>query len=69
MFELGKGDPLECLEDCLVIGLQQVPKKFGGLLGGLDNRFGGALTELVKSGDLSARAGSLSVIHTLGNCQ
>ncbi|WP_019721408.1 M17 family peptidase N-terminal domain-containing protein [Heyndrickxia coagulans] len=66
MFELGKGDPLECLEDCLVIGLQQVPKKFGGLLGGLDNRFGGALTELVKSGDLSARAGSLSVIHTLG---
>ncbi|MED4963045.1 M17 family peptidase N-terminal domain-containing protein [Heyndrickxia coagulans] len=66
MFELGKGDPLECLEDCLVIGLQQVPKKFGGLLGGLDNRFGGALTELVKSGDLSARAGNLSVIHTLG---
>ncbi|KYC66942.1 M17 family peptidase N-terminal domain-containing protein [Heyndrickxia coagulans] len=66
MFELGKGDPLECREDCLVIGLQQVPKKFGGLLGGLDNRFGGALTELVKSGDLSARAGSLSVIHTLG---
>ncbi|MED4312085.1 M17 family peptidase N-terminal domain-containing protein [Heyndrickxia coagulans] len=66
MFELGKGDPLECREDCLVIGLQQVPKKFGGLLGGLDNRFGGALTELVKSGDLSARACILSVIHTLG---
>jgi len=66
MFELGKGDPLECREDCLVIGLQQVPKKFGGLLEKLDNRFDGELTELVKSGDLSAHAGSLSVIHTLG---
>ncbi|MED4838868.1 M17 family peptidase N-terminal domain-containing protein [Heyndrickxia faecalis] len=66
MFEICTGDPLECREDCLVIGLQQVPKKFDGLLEKLDNRFDGELTELVKSGDLSAHAGSLSVIHTLG---
>jgi leucyl aminopeptidase len=66
MFEICTGDPFECREDCLVIGLQQVPKKFDGLLEKLDNRFDGELTELVKSGDLSAHAGSLSVIHTLG---
>ncbi|GER68221.1 putative cytosol aminopeptidase [Weizmannia acidilactici] len=66
MFTIDNGNPFECGEDCLIIGLKQIPDKFGGRLSGLDKIFEGELKELVKSGDVSAHFGSLSTVHTLG---
>lgn len=52
--------------DALVVGLFDKPVKFDGDLKVLDDQFDGYLTELVKSGDLSAKKKSLTKIHTFG---
>ncbi|HJV32122.1 MAG TPA: leucyl aminopeptidase, partial [Bacillales bacterium] len=50
----------------LVIGLFDKPDKFEGKLAALDQVFEGQLTELLKSGDLSAKFKKINKIHTLG---
>ncbi|MFE8696699.1 leucyl aminopeptidase [Cytobacillus sp. FJAT-53684] len=53
--------------ECLIIGLFEKPNKFDGILSQIDKLFNGQLTELVKSGDLSARKKVISKVHTFGN--
>jgi len=50
----------------LVVGVFEKPEKFAGLLAELDEKFDGQLTELVKSGDISAKHKSVSKIHSFG---
>lgn len=52
--------------EMMIIGVFEKPVKFEGNLAKLDQAFGGYLTELVKSGDISAKKKSLSSIHTFG---
>ncbi len=52
--------------ESLVIGLFDKPEKFSGWLAKLDAAFNGQLTELVKSGDISAKEKTISKIHSLG---
>jgi leucyl aminopeptidase len=53
-------------QEALVVGLFDQPVKFSGELANLDKAFDGQLTELVKSGDISAKLNKISKIHSLG---
>jgi leucyl aminopeptidase len=50
----------------LVVGIFDRPEKFSGSLEKLDAQFEGKLTELVKSGDLSAKVKSINKVHSFG---
>ncbi|MDF2857186.1 MAG: aminopeptidase [Neobacillus sp.] len=50
----------------LVIGLFDKQEKFSGVLAELDQQFDGQLTELVKSGDISAKLKSITKVHSFG---
>ncbi|WP_160722370.1 leucyl aminopeptidase [Bacillus sp. USDA818B3_A] len=64
MFHVIKEVDLEVGQESLVIGLFEKPEKFTGVLAGLDEKFNGQLTELVKSGDLSAKRKSITKVHS-----
>ena len=66
MFHVNKELDLAARHEGLVIGLVDQPEKFSGSLAKLDERFNGLLTELVKSGDISAKLKSISKVHSLG---
>lgn len=67
MFNVKNNNPFVSNEQCMLVGLFDQPDKFSGLLQPLDSVFNGELTELVKSGDISAKLKSVKVIHSLGN--
>lgn len=52
--------------EAIIIGLFDRPLKFEGQLAPLDQLFEGHLTELVKSGDISAKKKAISKVHTFG---
>jgi leucyl aminopeptidase len=66
LFEVKKDFELANVHEGLVIGLLDKPEKFAGNLRKLDAEFNGQLTELVKSGDISAKLKSISKVHTFG---
>ncbi|MCM3724984.1 leucyl aminopeptidase [Neobacillus cucumis] len=66
MFHVKKELDLTAGHEGLVVGIFERPEKFAGLLAGLDEKFDGQLTELVKSGDLSAKLKSITKVHTFG---
>ncbi|GHH97660.1 leucyl aminopeptidase [Neobacillus kokaensis] len=66
MFYVKKELDLDAEHNGLVVGLFDKPEKFSGLLAKLDQSFNGQLTELVKSGDISAKVKSISKVHSLG---
>lgn len=66
MFAVYKEKPFAAAHESLIIGLFDQPLKFAGDLSTVDEAFAGGLTELVKSGDISARKNSISKIHTFG---
>ncbi|MHC0039012.1 leucyl aminopeptidase [Pseudoneobacillus sp. C159] len=53
-------------QESLIIGLFDKPTKFEGQLAELDQLLDGHLTELVKSGDISAKKKGVSKVHTFG---
>ncbi|MCM3568153.1 leucyl aminopeptidase [Neobacillus mesonae] len=66
MFQVKKELDLTAEHEGLVIGLIDKPEKFSGSLAKLDESFHGQLTELVKSGDISAKVKHISKVHSLG---
>ncbi|MFF2446783.1 leucyl aminopeptidase [Neobacillus sp. NPDC058068] len=66
MFEVKKDFKLANVHEGLVIGLFDKAEKFAGSLAKLDAEFDGQLTELVKSGDISAKLKSISKVHSFG---
>ncbi|MBO0992038.1 leucyl aminopeptidase [Bacillus sp. SD088] len=66
MFTVKHEDLFASQQECLVVGLWDQPEKFAGRLKALDEALDGQLTELVKSGDISAKHEALSLIHTFG---
>ncbi|WP_062110779.1 leucyl aminopeptidase [Bacillus niameyensis] len=66
MFIVKSENPFQSTSECMLIGLYDKTEKFSGGLAALDEMFAGDLTELVKSGDISAKYKSVSVIHSLG---
>lgn len=66
MFKMKTEFDLTDYSESLVIGLIDKPEKFSGELAKFDEAFAGQLTELVKSGDISAKYKQISKIHTLG---
>jgi leucyl aminopeptidase len=53
-------------QESLIIGLLDKPAKFEGSLAELDQLLDGHLTQLVKSGDISAKRKVISKVHTFG---
>ncbi|MEH7416982.1 leucyl aminopeptidase [Neobacillus drentensis] len=66
MFHVKKGLDFTASHEGLVVGIFEKPEKFTGELAELDGKFDGQLTELVKSGDLSAKLKSITKVHTFG---
>lgn len=66
MFQITKNFQLADPHESLIIGLYDKPEKFGGELAKLDQAFNGQLTDLVKSGDISAKYKKVCKIHSLG---
>lgn len=66
MFKVEKEFDFANKHESLVIGLFDKPTKFSEKLADLDKFFEGQLTELEKSGDISAKKKAISVIHTFG---
>jgi leucyl aminopeptidase len=66
MFQIENNFQLSNQHESIIIGLFDKPKKFAENLGQLDEAFAGQLTELVKSGDLSAKYKKMNMIHSLG---
>lgn len=66
MFTVSKEVNFLSEQECLVVGLYDKPVKFEGTLAQLDGYFNGHLTELVKSGDVSAKNQGISKVHTFG---
>lgn len=65
-YEVKKELDVTAFNEGLIVGIFEKPEKFAGSLAGLDEAFAGQLTELVKSGDISAKAKSISKIHSFG---
>lgn len=66
MFRVSHENPFQIESPCLIVGLLDKPLKFEGALGELDKAFQGQLSQLVKTGDLSAKYKSIQLIHTFG---
>lgn len=66
MFYYENKNPFENEQECIIVGLKDHPEKFSGILEELDLKFERQLTELVKSGDISAKLKAVSKVHTLG---
>ncbi|WP_338471939.1 leucyl aminopeptidase [Niallia sp. XMNu-256] len=66
MFTVRRQQPFTEEHESLIIGLFDRPVKFEEKLLELDHSFSGQLTELVKSGDISARKEQIAKIHTFG---
>lgn len=66
MFNVLQGNVFETDQECVIVGLFDRPEKFAGKLTSLDELFAGELSELVKSGDISAKRKEVSLIHGLG---
>lgn len=66
MFTVKNGIDYNEAHECLIIGLADQPHKFAGRLQAMDEAFAGDLTELVKSGDISAKHKAVSKVHTFG---
>jgi len=66
MFSVKKEKPFTAVHESLIIGLFDQSVKFNGELSFVDEAFEGVLTELVKSGDISAKKKVVSKIHTFG---
>ncbi|MFZ7944028.1 leucyl aminopeptidase [Neobacillus sp. 19] len=64
MFHVKKQWELTAQHEGLIIGLLDKPEKFSGTLAVLDEKFDGQLTELVKSGDLSAKIKRINKVHS-----
>jgi leucyl aminopeptidase len=64
MFHVKKEFSLSTEHEGLVIGLFDKQEKFSGRLALLDKQFDGQLTELVKSGDISAKLKSINKVHS-----
>jgi leucyl aminopeptidase len=66
MFVVNRNFDLSNAHEGLVVGVFDRPEKFSGSLKQLDNQFDGQLTELVRSGDISAKVKNVSKVHSFG---
>lgn len=66
MFTVKKDIDYLAEHDCLIVGLYDKAVNGEGHFAKLDKFFDGYLTELVKSGDLSAKKKTITKIHTFG---
>lgn len=64
MFKVKNNLDLQEKQSCLVIGIFDRPLKFSGPVEKIDEAFQGQLTELVKSGVISAKRKALTTIHS-----
>lgn len=55
MFSVKKEFDVSAEQECLIVGVFDKPARFEGILARADEQFEGHLTELVKSGDISAK--------------
>ena len=66
MFSVKKEFDFSAEQECLIVGVFDKPARFEGVLARADDQFDGQLTELVKSGDISAKKKAIAKIHTFG---
>ncbi len=52
--------------DLLVVNIFSEVKKPGGATGAVDKKLGGAITKLIKSGEITGKLGETNLIHTQG---
>jgi leucyl aminopeptidase len=66
MFKVNRNFDLDNAHEGLVVGVFDRPEKFSASLAQLDKQFDGQLTELVRSGDISAKVKNVSKVHSFG---
>jgi leucyl aminopeptidase len=66
MFDVKKEMDFSAAHEGLIIGVFDKQEKFSGPLEKLDQQFEGQLTELVKSGDISAKFKNSNKVHSFG---
>ncbi|MEK3887724.1 leucyl aminopeptidase [Bacillus sp. FSL K6-3431] len=69
MYHVNNKNPFESVQECMLIGLFDKTEKFSGKLETLDESFQKGLTDLVKSGDISAKLKKISIVHSLGKTE
>ncbi|WP_246945740.1 leucyl aminopeptidase [Bacillus pinisoli] len=66
MFTVKNDFRLSDSRDTLVVGMFEKTTAFEGLLGEVNAALGEVLADLIKEGDVSAKKGTISNVHTLG---
>ena len=60
------GDITKTASDAIIVNLFEGIKSPGGATAAVDNALGGAITKLIKSGEIKGKQGEMTLIHTLG---
>src|SRR5512132_1068776 len=63
------GDTASVQADAIVLGLFEGVTAPDGNAGAVDQAMGGALSQLIASGDLRGKQGEMTLLHTLGRLQ
>jgi leucyl aminopeptidase len=61
-----QGDITAASADAVVVNLFEGVTSPGGATGAVDKALGGAISDLIKSGDIRGKSGELTLIHTFG---
>ena len=65
-FSVSSGDIAKSTADAIVVNLFEGVTTPGGATGAVDAAMGGAISALIKQGDIRGKTGELTLIHTLG---
>jgi leucyl aminopeptidase len=60
------GDITKTAADAIIVNLFEGTKQPGGATAAVDKALGGAITKLIKSGEIKGKQGELTLIHTMG---
>jgi leucyl aminopeptidase len=60
------GDITKIKTDAIIVNLFEGVKEPGGATGAVDKALGGAITELIRQGELKGKFNEISIIHSLG---
>ncbi len=64
-----QGDISSFQSDAIVVNLFEGVTAPGGATGAVDSAMGGAISTLIKQGDIRGKSGEFTVVHTLGKLQ
>ena len=60
------GDIVKVAADAIIVNLFEGTKQPGGATAAVDKALGGAVTKMIKSGEIKGKKGEMTLIHTMG---